>query len=318
MSGGTPRVNRVGATFINSAEFSVLHTFVEKNEDRLVKQVGDLSGYYDKDNLNQAWVNFTGGYKETNRRTVGDRYVIDFELYLAGNTYLARQTAQLTPENWIKVTRIVVPNNNPGLLDSLEAEAWKGFTFYSALLTAPVAWRALADPVVGYIVRYPSVWDKAASQPGEPGIATGVVNTWPLTLTTRAEPGKSAATEQDARAWVAALRPASTVYNVQPETRSDAKGWTVAYNDPDPDGNSRSAIVTLLNGANGALYSANYLLVTRGLDLLRAANLPPELAQSRNTFTLLATGAFVPTRTPFPTTTPVPATPTTSAATQAQ
>jgi len=87
--------------------------------------------------------------------------------------------------------------------------------------------------------------------------------------------------------------------------------YTVSFNDPDPDGNSRSGIVTLLNGKNG-LVSAYYLYTARNVDLLTAPTVPAELATSRNTLQLLDIASLVPTLTPTVTPTPLPVTPTLS------
>jgi hypothetical protein len=312
-SNGTSKIARMGATFINSGVLGVLHAFIENNPDRVLNNTDDVNKLYDKAYLDSAWSNFTGGYKETGRRKTDKRVSIDVELYLNGNTYLGRQTAELQ-DGWTKVTRLVAPDNNRALLDSLEAKVWAGFTFYSILLAEPVGWNAITDIGAGYILRYPGTWSKPTGNAGGPFIVTGDENGASVTLTTRSEPGKAARTADEAKAWVRALRPQATILNTATENRGSASGtitgFTVSYNDPDADGNSRSAIVTLLNGPNGTLYSANYLLSSRDLDLLNASAVPPNLAASRNSLLLLDLTRLVPTLTPIPSATPLPVTPT--------
>jgi hypothetical protein len=305
--GSNTTFSRVGSTFINASLLSVIHVFAEQDKDKAnpVNTLSDLDKHYDKVNLDGAWANFTGGYKETKRGIEGDKYVIDFQLFLNGNTYLARLVTKLEGD-WRLVTRLVVPDNNPGLLDALTAQIWPSFVFHSDGLSAPISWNAVADPVLGYLLRYPNQWTQLEGYPGRQFVVSGTLNNNPVTLTTKGEPSKTAKTEQEARAWVTALRPNATIYQVKPETRGDASGFTLSYNDPDADGNSRSAIVTLLNGANGTLYSANYILNARNIDLLGTVNVPPELAQSRGTFAILSTAKFVPTLTPTATWTPEP------------
>jgi hypothetical protein len=191
------------------------------------------------------------------------------------------------------------------LIDSLERTIWTKFEFNEALLTQGLSLISSVDPVSGFMIRHPATWQKNDVTLGRPFLITGMVTNAPLTLTAQSEPGKSAKTDAEARAWLSARRPQATVYNVVSETRGDATGFTLSYNDPDPDGNSRSAIVTLLNGKNGALYSATYLLNVRNQDLL-AATAPAEITQSRGTFMVLDTTQLVPTLTPSPTWTPIP------------
>jgi hypothetical protein len=310
--GGTSKLSRVGATFINGAAYAVLHTFIENNPDNGVKELGDLEKLYDTVNLQAAWTNFTGGYEETGRKIVDGRYVLDFRLGLSGNTYLARQTTQVQ-EGWLKVTRLVVPDNNPGLLDNLEKAVWEKFAFYPKLLANPISWGAITDINAGYLIRFPAAW-KRSSDFGGQYVVDGILGTTYTSLTTRNEPGRTVNSEDEARAWVKAFRPNATVYSAKTEQRDGLTLYTVSFNDPDPDGNSRSAIVTLVNG-RGGLISAYYLHAARNVDLLTAPTAPAELATSRNTLQLLDTAILVPTLTPTVTPTPLPVTPTTAGAT---
>lgn len=307
------KIARMGATFIDSAVLGVLHVFIENNPSRNVRTIDDMEKVFDKTYLDSAWSNFTGGYKETRRVKTATRVTIDAELYLSGSTYLGRQTAELQ-DGWEKVTRLVAPANNPGLLDNLEAKVWQRFTFYPALLTQPVGWSAVTDTVAGYILRFPPTWSVTAAAPGLPQVVIGTENGFAVTLTTRADPGRTVRSADDAKAWVRELRPQSTVLNVATESRQTENGtvtgFTVSYNDPDSDGNSRSALVTLLNGNNGTLYTANYLYGARSLDLLKAEAVPANIAASRNSFFLLDVRRLIATLTPVPTVTPLPTTPT--------
>ncbi len=299
------KITRAGATFINGNSLSVIHAFVEKDPDRTAKVLTDLDKYYDKANLDAAWSNFTGGWKETGRRTDGDKFVVDFQLGLSGNTYVGRQVAHFEGD-WLMVTRLVAPNNNPSLLDQLQSNIWSGFVFYPNIAQWPITWSATADPTVGYVIKYPADWRQLNAELGKPIVVNGTLRDVTVTLTTQGEPGKVAKTEQDARAWITTLHPKAVILTVSQETRGDAMGFNISYNDPDPDGNARSALVTLLNGANGTLYSANFLTSIRGLDLLQQnnASVPPEIGQIRATLTLLSTARFVPTLTPTNTFTP--------------
>jgi len=310
---GGSTISRAGATFINSPALSVVHVFVERDPKRTAKTVSDLNAYYDKTNLNAAWSNFTGGYKETKRRTDGDKYIIDFELYLNGNTYLGRQVSQFDGD-WLKVSRLVAPNNNAALMDALQNTVWSAYTLYPAEASSPISWPSIADPVMGYAIRYRPEWNSIASGAGVPNIVSGTLGTATVTMTTRAEPGKAVKADADVRAWVSTLTAGATVQTVQPTTINNVSGFNVSFNDPDADGNPRSAVATLLNGANGMLYTATFISSAHGVDLLSSdPTVPPDLAQLRATFILVPTSQLVPTLTP--TITPTPTASSTASAT---
>ncbi|MCC7449308.1 MAG: hypothetical protein IT324_17960 [Anaerolineae bacterium] len=327
-AGGTPapgtQISRVGVTFINGTTLSVVHAFAERDPERKAKTLPDLDAYYNGDNLKQAWANFTGGYKELNRRTDGNLFIINFELYLDTNTYLGRQVSRLEGD-WLMVLRLVAPNNNPQLLDQLQNAIAPQYQLWTQALNAPISWSAIADYVSSYVIKYPPDWRITDGSAGRPFTVSGTLGADSITLTTRAEPGKSVKTEADAQAWVKANISNATVQTVKADNRGDTPGFSVAYSNPDPDGNQRSAVVTLLNGANNTLYVANLLSSARGQNLLDTSNtaISPDLAKVRDTFFLIPTSQLVPTLTPSVTppvtgTTPAPAiTPTTVPATAA-
>ncbi len=295
--GGT--LSRAGATFINSNVLSVVHIFAENDPKGTEKTLADLDKYYDKANLTAAWTNFTGGYKETGRRTEGDQFVIDFQLFLTGNTYLARQISRFD-HNWLIVIRLVAPDNNPQLLDQLEKAEWTNVVFYPNEVAPALTWQSVADTATGYLIKFPPTWNKIQGAPGTPFVITGTSGGNPVTMTTRADPGKSIKTEADARAWITAQNAQAVVTTIQSTTSGDASGFNVSYNNPDRDGNARSDIVTLLNGTNGTLYSTDILSAARGVDLLSTSDksVPPELAQIRASYMLFAPSRMVATLTP--------------------
>jgi len=300
---GTPaagsQISRVGVTFINGTTLSVVHAFAERDPERKAKTLQDLEGYYNADNLKQAWANFTGGFKELNRRADGNLYIINFELYLDTNTYLGRQVSRFEGD-WLMVLRLVAPNNNPQLLDQLQNAIAPQYNLWTQALNAPISWSAIADYASGYVIKYPPDWRITDGSAGRPFTVSGTLGADSITLTTRAEPGKAVKTEADAQAWVKANISNATVQTVKADNRGDTPGFSVAYSNPDPDGNQRSAFVTLLNGANNTLYVANLLSSARGQNLLDTNNqaVSPDLAKVRATFFVIPTNRLVPTLTP--------------------
>ena len=297
------KISRAGATFINGAVLSVAHVFVERDPDRKAKAVADLDAYYNKANLDAAWTNFIGGYKETKRRTDGDKFIIDFELYLNGNIFLGRQVSQFDGD-WLKVTRLVTPDNNPQLMDNLQETIWSRFTVYMAQANIPIFWPSVTDSVFGYVVRYQPGWNLVNGTAGNPFIVAGPLRGANITMTTKAEPGKSVKADTDARAWVTAKQATNAILTVQPATINGVSGFNVSYSDPDTDGNARSAVSTLLNGPTGSLYSVTFVSSTRGIDFLGTdPTVPGELAQLRGTFMLIPANQLIATLTPTATST---------------
>ncbi len=164
------------------------------------------------------------------------------------------------------------------------------------------------------MVKYPPDWKQIEGAPGSAYTVKGVINSDGVTITTVAFAGKTALTEDQARAWVQATRPKSTIIASKPDNHNSLTGFSVAYSDPDADGNQRSASATLINGPNGTLYTLVILTTAHGLNLLDVTNpaVWPDLARVRNSMFVIPAELLVATRTP--TVTPIPSiTPTPSA-----
>lgn len=307
-------MTRVEATFSNPTAASVVHVFAEQDPNRKAKALADLNSYYAKDVLQAAWDKYTGGWHELSRKTVGDSYVIDFELKVdfdkpnAGvDVYLGRQITRFS-QDWMLTLRLVVPNNNPQLLDQLQNTIMPHYQLWPQVLTVPLSWASIIDYTDGYIVRYPPSWGKSDGGPGRPFKISGQLagaNTY--TLTTRSIPNQAVKTEDDAKTWVIANLPNATVQRDKTEKSGDNTGFSVSYNNPDADGNQHSGVVTLLNGTNGKLYTATVQSSAGGIDFLDDTNttLPPEIALIRRSFFLLPSDQLMSTATPTQTP-PVP------------
>jgi hypothetical protein len=296
---GSTQSTLAGVTFINSKTLSVIHAYAERDPSRNTTNAETLNSYFNNEILNQAWVNFKSGWSELNRKTENDTVIINFELRLDDNVYLARME-----QDWMMVLRLVVPNNNPLLLDQLQTAVWPQYRLWPQSLNSPISWTSVVDYALGYIVKYPPDWRKLDGVPGQPFTVSGVLGADTFTLITRAEPGKAVKTEDEARAYVKANWPNSTAQTVKTETHGDTSGFAVSYINPDSDGNQRSAVVTLLNGANGTLYVANLQSSGRGQDLLVDTQAPPDLARIRSSFFVVPTQNLLPTA--IPTITPTP------------
>ncbi len=313
---GTPvpgsQISRVGVTFINSTLLSVVHAFAERDPERQVASVNDLDKYYDKNNLDGAWKNFTGGWKELNRGASGDQYIVNFELYLDSNTYLGRQISHLNGD-WLMVLRLVVPNNNPQLLDTLQNNLASHFTLWTQALNSPLTWSSIVDYAAGYVVKYPPDWKQTDGSAGHPFTVNGTLPTGEVTLTSQAMPNTLVRSEDEARAWLKTNIPNGVVQTIKSENHGEYPGFAVSYADPDPDGNQRSAVVSLISGPSNTLYVVNMRSTARQQNLLDDTNtaIPPEFAKIRAGIFLIPTSQLVATLTPTITPTPLPtATPT--------
>lgn len=296
---GDIKITRVGSTFINGLVLGVIHAFAEKDPNRQTPTLQDLDKFYNKENLDQAWSNFKGGWTELNRGVQGDVYVINVELKLDDNTYLGRQVSRLNGD-WLMVTRLVVPNNNPALLDTLQNAVMPNFKLWDQALTTPLTWRSVADTATGYVVKFPPGWTLLGGTPGTPYTVTATLGPDTFTLVTHAEPQKALKTEDDVRSYLKTTEPNSVLQTVKAVTISDTPGFLASYQSPDTDGNLHSAQATLLNGKNGTLYVINFQSSIRKKDLLDESDqsIPPELAQVRNSFFTLPVDQMAATLTP--------------------
>jgi hypothetical protein len=278
--------SRAGVTFINSVTQSVIHAYAEADASRSLVTVGDLSAYYSDSLLNEAWAQYTGGWRELSRGPEGDALVINFELTFEAQTYLARQISSLDGE-WLKVLRLVAPNNNPALLDNLSDRLAPGFRLWRRSLNAPLDWKTIADS--GYLIRYPTDWSQIDGGVGRPYTVSGVAQGVRYRLTTRAESGVELRTEDDARAWLESAAPRAQVQTVQPLSQLDTTGYQISFQDVDADGNRRSSLaLVLLDGAGENLLVAILQSEQGGVDLL-ANDLPEPLVTIKNTFTTTET-----------------------------
>ncbi|RMF53241.1 MAG: hypothetical protein D6749_02780 [Chloroflexota bacterium] len=294
-------ITRAGATFINVSAASVVHAFVEDNPELSLKDFEALQAYYTAEQLSAAWSQYNGGWREIARRAVGETLIIDTEMTHEGLVYLGRQIARLQ-DRWLMVMRLVVPNNNPSLLEQLQATYEPYFQLLPSSINAPLFWRTLSDTVSGYLIRFPNTWQQEDGKPGAPYALSGELDGRTYRLNTRAVPNASVPDEESARAWIAENYPRATVQTVQAEQRGDFTGYTLSFLAPDPDGNQRSLTATLINGA-GTLYVAVLQTFAEGRDLLAPSDgsISPELFRIRQTFTPLRLVPLSAQPTPTPT-----------------
>lgn len=306
---------RAGIMFINSNAQSVVHTFAERDPNFAPTSIADLDKHFTAAYLAQAWKDYTGGWRELGRRTEGDTHVIDFELKVdtpaqqgGGNltaTYLGRQIAKLD-NGWVMVIRLVAPPNNLELLNRLQAVVVPNFRLYLTALGSPTNWSSITDFALGYVVKFPPTWNLLEGSAGSPYTVVGKIGNETITMTTRVQAATTIQDEAAAQAWVVTAVPKATIVRASATGINGLQGFIVAYSDPDPDGNQRSAVTVLLNGPTNRVFVITQQYSARGLDLsdVNNVNLPPELRQSRESFFIVPTNDLAVTATPMPTVTP--------------
>lgn len=277
-------LTRAGATYINNDWASVAHAFVEDDPTNKMQSPRDLQAYYDNGRLGEAWVKYTGGWKELSRRIEGDALIIDTEMYYEQQTYLGRQISRLQGR-WLMVLRLVAPNNNPGLLNALQSAYLPGFKLWETARSVPLNWKTLADFTAGYMVRYPTDWKQADGTPGKPYTLTGDFSGANYTLITQSRPVAPLTSIDEAKAWVMANIPKAAIQGAVSEDRGGVTAFSVSYTLADADGNRRSTLITLIAGAE-RLYSIT-LSTAGGRDLLAQDALPGELMLLRRTLVAL-------------------------------
>ncbi len=294
-------ITRAGAVFVNTSAASVVHLFVEDNPRLSLSDLDGLQAYYTPEQVGSAWTQYNGGWREIGRRVADDTLIIDTEMTHEGLIYLGRQFSRLN-ERWLMVLRLVVPNNNPALLERLQQSYLPHFHLWQTSISAPLSWRTLADTLSGYLIRFPSAWRQEDGKEGAPYTLSGELDGRAYRLNVRAIPELSLPDEAAARAWIAETFPRATIQTVQPEQRGAFSGYTLSFLAPDPDGNQRSLTATLINGA-GALYVATLQTLAEGRDLLAPSDgsISAELFRIRQTFTPIRLAPLSPPPTPTPT-----------------
>jgi hypothetical protein len=239
------------ATFSNTAQQSVIQVDVDKPATTPVT-LDDVDARWTSSTLASSWSRYSSWSETGQRRRENDRIIMDFELKLNNQTFVARQVAW-TDGEWIYSARVVTPDNATEellyVLDNVAASITPNKEFAST----PFDWQAYFDSQDSHIIRYPADWTLADAAPGRP---TSITSSGDIALRVEAQPETNISDEDDARAWVETARPGATILSVEPVTRDDGSGFSVAYGFKNVDGESQSGLVVLLNSTD-KLHIAN-------------------------------------------------------------
>lgn len=260
-SASQPSQNDVQAqvNFINGDALSVIDVYVEKAGAAVTTEA--LDGRFTREVLDASWANFSN-WRETNRRTEGDRLLIDFVVTLQGQDYVARQIVT-TDGEWIYVTRVLAPNNATALITYLLENLPNGFTPFKVFNDTPFSWGSSYDPTFQHIIRYPAEWEVTDSAPGR---LTNIASGNGVSLRVEGYANTAIPDAAAAESWVTSRRPNATILSTQPTERDGVSGFSVAYTFANADGEAQSGLAVLLNGAN-VLHTANLYFPAGDIDL---------------------------------------------------
>ena len=255
----------VRAVFSNSQTQSVIQVDVDQASlsDGQQLTLDDVNARYDDAWMSSSWRSYTTWHESNRERTADDRLVIDFELGLNGQGYVARQEAW-TDGQWIYSVRVVTPENATDMLLYLLDQVAASLKPRKDMAGTPFNWNAYFDQQDTHIIRYPATWTLEDSAPGRPTSISGQSNT-ALRLETESDTVIDSA--DAARSWVEKLREGTTVLSVEPVDREGGTGYSVAYAFKTVDGDPESGLAVLLNGPDDKLHVANLRFLANNVDL---------------------------------------------------
>ncbi len=269
----------VSVVIQSGQRLAVIHNYIRRGVE--IESGESLSSTYLTDaHFADAWIDYDR-WTETGRVVEDNAVVTSFELVSGGNEYLGRDITRLGDDGWLYVTRLVVPANNPGLLDTLEGYVRPAFFGYPQLQALPRRWPAYADPEYGFVFKAPEGWQRVAGDVGRPATFSPTSDPDSALVRVWAEPERTLDGAGDVEAWLAELVPSAEVIGTDPLQQGQAQGFQVAYQFRDPDGDPRSGLLVALRRPDGSVQAANLQVRQAEVNLLEGAALDGLLADAR-------------------------------------
>jgi len=277
--GGLVSASSYARTVIQSSQrLAVIHNYIQPGVE--YESLDSLSkDFLTEQHFAGAWADYES-WQETGREITADSVIIDFDLVAGGKHYLARSTYR--PDgSWLFVTRLVVPSNNPGLLDLLQTLVIPAFVGYHDLLALPVTWPAYIDQQLGFVLKHPPGWVVVAGDKGRPVTfslesdqAGNTIRVWTVS-------NQAITSADETQAWVSENEPGATILGANPIQREAGNGYQVAYAFRDAAGDAHSGLIVLLNDHVGTLFVGNLQIAPPDLNLLNTENLNQTDADAR-------------------------------------
>lgn len=281
-----------GVIMQNRNWLAVIHSYLRQGvEYDTLEALSE--NYWTESEFNDNWGNYDS-WSEVRREIVDDRLIIDFDLALDGNTYLGRTTSWVE-NNFLYVSRLVVPSNNPALRDLLFEKATPGLIGLHDLQILPQTWPVYVDQADGFAFKHPSGWSMIAGGTGRP--TTFRIPSGQVRVMVEAEQAVNLA--EDAEQWIIGHEQNVTILASAPIEHEMGTGYQVAYSYQDTAGDLHSGLVVLLIGLNNALYIANAQIETPDVNLLEidetVSALNYEVARALTEGFIVLPGALVET-----------------------
>jgi hypothetical protein len=277
--GGSVNASSYARVVIQSSQrLAVIHNYIQPGVE--YESLDSLSkNFLTEQHFAGAWADYES-WQETGREITADSVIVNFDLVAGGKNYLARTTYR--PDgSWLFVTRLVVPGNNPGLLDLLQKLVIPAFVGYHDLLALPEAWPAYIDQQLGFVLKHPPGWVVVAGDKGRPVTFSIASDQAKDTIRVWTVPDQAITSSEEAQAWVKNNEPGATVLGANPIQREAGNGFQVAYAFRDTAGDAHSGLIVLLNDHMSTLFVANLQIVPPDLNLLNAENLNQTDADAR-------------------------------------
>jgi hypothetical protein len=262
--------NTTSTVIQSPARLAVIHNYIRPGVQ--YETLESLSTeFLNEAHFVDAWVEYDS-WLETGRTVTGDHVIISFDLMSEDNQYLGRAIAWVEA-GWLYISRLVVPANNPALLDLLQSLVIPVFRGYPQLQVLPQSWPAYIDQELGFLLKHPLGWQTVAGGRGRP-----------VTFNVPAAEGKTAVrvwtaqnravgSGQEAEAFLTETEPTATTLTIEPVEHGMGTGYQIAYAYRDTAGDLHSGLMMLLNDTSGMLFVANLQSTPPGTNWLDAESL---------------------------------------------
>ncbi len=262
---------RASSVYISPSRLSVIHAFLEIGTNYTTLQaVSDE--LFTEVYFNTEWGQYKS-WRYTNREVANGLITIEFALEDDRNEllkYISRQISWLEG-NWLYTIRIVVPNNNPVLLDRLFELTSPTMIGYQNIAIFPLlGWTEFSDPSQRMMIKLQEVWTQIGGSTGRPITYAGATLTEGYEVTIQRVPGQPLQSLEAAQAWLTTFREGISIIEGRPTAQTFAQGYWFSYTYNTIEGDPVSAAASLLNDTDGNLYFAELRAPERDVNFLAA------------------------------------------------
>lgn len=254
--------NTANLILISPERLAVIHG-IARARDLNVTSLEVLQNVtYDISFFDRVWASYQV-WTITDQRIIGDSLLVyDFELEgVVPNdiAYIARQVTWLEPK-FINTLRIVVPANNPELLDILYEKSLQSFiTYPDSPQTGIAGIEAKSHPDIGLMIMLPSYWEILDGGPGR--LRTTYHEPFPIEgedyqITVQRRENTALDSLDAAQAWLEQVYSTISIIEGRVVNQRFAEGYVFGYTFQNVDGDSFSAAMMLLNDSAGNLFTA--------------------------------------------------------------